>query len=290
MTRRELWSKIKNTALNAYDEHEADAVSGLIMEELYGLTKVDVILEPNCKVEVALIVEHDPEQVASLLCEAYPVQYIIGHTTFCGHKFHVGPGVLIPRPETELLVKLITDDIRDSVNSSKLGKQLNILDIGTGSGCIAVSLAAEFPDAKVVGMDISDEALTIAAENASLNNVNIDFVKSDILQSMPGGPYDVIVSNPPYVRESEKSMMKRNVLDYEPHLALFVYDDDPLLFYKAIARRGKEKLVSGGKLYFEINEALDRDMFLMLLDEGYRGIKLVNDMFGKPRIIKAWLN
>ena len=290
MTRRELWNKIKHAALNAYDEHEADAVSRLIVEELYGLTKVDLFLEPQLNVDETLIAEHAPEQVASLLFKAYPVQYIIGHTTFCGHKFLVGPGVLIPRPETELLVKLIADDIRDSENSLKHEGQLNILDVGTGSGCIAVSLAVEFPEAKVTGLDVSDEALTIAAENASLNNVSIDFVKGDILKSMPDGPYDVIVSNPPYVRDSEKGMMKRNVLDYEPQLALFVHDDDPLLFYKAIARRGKEHLVSGGRLYFEINEALDRDMFLMLLDEGYRGINLVNDMFGKPRIIKAWLN
>lgn len=305
MTRRELWDIIKKAALEAYDECEAGAAASLISEELYGLSKVDIFLDPQCTVPADVLQERDPSAVAKRLSESYPVQYIIGYTSFCCRRFNVREGVLIPRPETEALVRWIEKDISEAGRNTcrEIGDReidagdtkgevnvLRILDIGTGSGCIAVTLAAELQRSGVTAVDISEKALEVARENAELNGVVINFERIDILESMPEGPFDIIVSNPPYVRESEKEFMEDNVLLYEPELALFVKDDDPLIFYRSIARKGLSALAKGGRLYFEINEAFARETLALLVGEGYKGVELGNDLFGKPRMVKAWLN
>lgn len=215
------------------------------------------------------------------LANGEPLQYIIGYTPFCGLKFHVDRRVLVPRPETAELVEWVAADC------IKAGA---ILDIGTGSGCIAVTLANRLPECKVQGWDISDAALEVALENNRLNGTDVEFRKVDILSAQAQDcRYDVIVSNPPYVLESEKAQMEKKVLEYEPHTALFVPDTDPLLFYRAIAEFGKKALVKGGALYFEINPLESEAMRSMLSDAGYHDIEIRKDIFEKQRMIKAVL-
>ena len=221
------------------------------------------------------------EAVGRLL--AYePIQYIIGEAEFGGRTFQVAPGVLIPRPETWELVCLVVE--------TQAHRPTKLLDIGTGSGCIAISLAAELPEAQVSGVDISEEALRIARLNAERNQVSVKWIHQDILSEEADhllGVYDALVSNPPYVMEKEKATMARNVLDYEPAKALFVPDDDPLLFYRRMARLGREHLSEGGMLYFEINEQCGLQVKRLLEETGYREIELIQDFYGKDRIIKA---
>ena len=209
-----------------------------------------------------------------------PLQYVIGSTPFCGLTFKVDSRVLIPRPETAELVDWVAKDA---------GSKGSLLDVGTGSGCIAVSLAHRLLGWKVQGWDISEGALEVARENSRLNGTEVEFRKVDILNASADSKFDVIVSNPPYVMESEKAQMEDTVLEYEPHLALFVQDTDPLLFYKAIAEFGHRTLNTGGKLYFEINPLLVEEMKAMLMGAGYRDVQVRNDIFGKPRMIKAIL-
>ena len=282
MTRRELWNRIRGAALKVYGEAEASSVAALITEELYGLAKTGIFLDPADEVDAKTAGNID--DIVRQLEDARPVQYITGRAGFCGRRFSVREGVLIPRPETEELVGWIIGDFKDRGS-------LSILDIGTGSGCIAVSLAAVLPGARVTAIDISEKALEIARENASANGVEVRFLQADILaDALPAGEqFDIIVSNPPYVRESEKAQMGRNVLGYEPHQALFVDDADPLVFYREIADKGKTALAAGGALYFEINEALGRETLAMLSGAGYAGAELRRDLHGKPRIVKAWL-
>ncbi len=213
-----------------------------------------------------------------------PIQYIIGETEFYGLPFKVNKHTLIPRPETEELVDWVISEI------PPLGFR-GILDIGTGSGCIAVSLAKNLPNAKVSALDISMEALKVARENAQINTVTIDFFPCDILKAeqLPE-KYDIIVSNPPYVRESERDKMQPNVLNHEPASALFVEDKEPLVFYQAIARLSKTVLNPGGVLYFEINEYLGKDLQEVLTTEGFGKIIVKKDIFGKDRMLKCQLN
>lgn len=211
-----------------------------------------------------------------------PIQYIIGEAEFGGRTFRVSPGVLIPRPETVELVRLVA--------KTEAHRPVRILDIGTGSGCIAISLAAELPEAQVSGLDVSEEALRIARMNAERNQVSVRWIHQDILDEEADralGVYDCMVSNPPYIMEKEKVAMARNVLDYEPKEALFVPDDDPLLFYRRIAQLGKAHLCEGGTLYFEINEQCGAQMQRLLSEMGYREIRLIQDFYGKDRMIKA---
>ena len=209
-----------------------------------------------------------------------PIQYVIGETEFYGLKFSVTPDVLIPRPETEELVDLIIKETsRD---------EISILDIGTGSGCIAISLAKHLPNAHVTALDISAEALQIAQFNAALNKVEIEGVECDILKiESLDKDWDIIVSNPPYVLHSEKEKMQNNVLAYEPHTALFVSDNDPLLFYSKIAQLAHKHLTKNGKLYFEINEALGDETVEMLKLSGFEVVNLFKDVFGKHRMVSA---
>ena len=221
------------------------------------------------------------EDALDRLAKGEPLQYIIGYTPFCGLKFRVDGRVLIPRPETAELVEWVAADC------IKAGA---ILDIGTGSGCIAITLAHRLPGCKVHGWDISDAALDVARDNNRLNGTYVEFSKSDILSTQTSDcRFDVIVSNPPYVLESEKARMENRVLDYEPHTALFVPDADPLLFYRAIAEFGKKALVRGGALYFEINPLESEAMKSMLSDAGYHDIEIRKDIFEKQRMIKAVL-
>ena len=210
-----------------------------------------------------------------------PVQYIIGKETFMGLVFEVDGNVLIPRPETQELVNWILEDHRSD-------EGCKILDIGTGSGCIPVSLAHFMSGAEVEAWDISDGALDVARRNANQNEVKVLFRKQNVFEALPSESfYDVIVSNPPYITEKEKVDMEANVLDWEPSIALFVPDTDPLLFYRKIAELGLDMLVAGGALYFEINRAYGEMMRTMLEDMGYNNVELRKDMFGNDRMIKA---
>lgn len=214
------------------------------------------------------------------LAKGEPVQYIEGDAPFCGLSFKVKPGVLIPRPETAELVDWVKADWQSSANPA-------ILDVGTGSGCIAVSLAHALPNANVSAVDVSDEALGVASENAAANGVEVAFSQIDILSQEPSGSFNAIVSNPPYICHSEKANMHQNVLDFEPALALFVPDDDPLLFYRRIASLALTHLVGGGMLYFEINERFGAETVKMLQELGFSDVCLRADFFGKDRMVRA---
>mgnify|MGYP006079097835 FL=1 len=211
-----------------------------------------------------------------------PIQYILGTTEFYGLTFKVNEHTLIPRPETEELVDWVLSNLHDQ------DSMLDILDIGTGSGCIAISLAKNIPTARVSGLDISEKALEVAQENAVKNQVLVSFCKKDILETTAlKNKYDVMVSNPPYVRQLEKKAMNANVLDYEPGLALFVPNEDPLLFYRKIAQLAMVSLQTRGWLYFEINEYLSKEMDVLLKDIGFANIEIKKDFREVPRMIKC---
>lgn len=221
------------------------------------------------------------QRIISRLERHEPIQYVLGECSFYGLMFYVNPSVLIPRPETGELVEHILNNHRES--------NLRLLDIGTGSGCIAITLAQKLLHARVSAIDISPEAIATAERNARRNGVEVHFQCVDLFdpQLMFHAPFDLIISNPPYVRQSEKSEMSPNVLDYEPHTALFVPDDDPLLFYRCATRRAKEWLAPGGRLYFEINAALAEEMVALLREEGYSHVCTWRDMQGRERFAAA---
>lgn len=263
------------TLLSVYPQHEARALYMLVMEVAFGLTPTQVLLGKDKELsedKQALL-----QNIIGRLVRKEPVQYILGQADFCGHTFHVERGVLIPRPETQELVRLIC---RQSPTPC------SVLDIGTGSGCIAVSLASE--GYQVTAFDISADALRIASENASRLQVDVDFRQEDILHpSATTQLWDVIVSNPPYVCRKEATQMDTNVVEYEPHLALFVPDDDPLLFYRTIAHYALSHLKPKGRLYFEINQAYPTETASLLERMGYSQVAIHQDGFGKPRFISA---
>lgn len=278
MTRRELWDTLIRQASQGYEPREARAIAAKLCEALFGMRFTDVVIEPDAPCpsgEAGLL-----ERVLRELDQGRPVQYIIGQTTFRGLTLRVREGVLIPRPETEELVGWITAET--SADAAP-----HILDIGTGSGAIALALASEMPAARVSALDVSPQALEIARENAGLNRLTTNFIQADILRDELSGPYDLIVSNPPYVTRSEAARMQQNVLRHEPHLALFVEDGDPLLFYRVIAQKAGTALAPGGSLYFEINEQFGPQTARLLETSGYREVELRNDLFGKPRMIRA---
>ncbi|AUP77841.1 peptide chain release factor N(5)-glutamine methyltransferase [Flavivirga eckloniae] len=269
-----------------YGKEETDSFFFLLIEAYYGLTRMQLALQPGYKAgKTDTILE-----ALELLKEEQPIQYILGSTDFYGLSFKVNNHVLIPRPETEELVDWIV-----SRQKKEKQQQLNILDIGTGSGCIAISLAKSLPNAKVYALDVSKEALKVAKTNAELNDVEVAFVESDILDKelVDAGfknlKFDVIVSNPPYIREREKKMMRPNVVNNEPHLALFVKDENPLKFYEAITYFALDNLKENGLLFFEINEYLGRNMIRLLKDNGFNNIQLKQDIFKKDRMIKAFV-
>ena len=279
MTFEKFWKPLTTI----YEAGEAKAIARLVMEVRFGLSMTDVVCgKTGDDVEMQILQQR--------LLTGEPVQYILGEADFGGRTFHVEPGVLIPRPETYELCRWIMVDGRWKMED---GRNVSILDIGTGSGCIACTLAAELPDAEVMAWDISDDALRIAAENAKRTNVQVSFEKVDILNTPLlyreglGVGLDLIVSNPPYICNKERETMERNVLEHEPELALFVPDDDPLLFYRAIARYAAKALNPSGALYFEINPLYVNEMLQMLSDEGFSHTEVRNDQFGKQRFTKS---
>lgn len=267
-----------------FGSEEVNSFFNLVIEHYLNLNKIHLVLEPEYAITKT---EEQPlfEALSQLKLER-PIQYILGETEFYGLPFKVNTFTLIPRPETEELVDWIIKYELDTNNAS----QLQILDIGTGSGCIAISLAKHLPKAKVSAIDVSEEALLIAKQNADLNAVEVTFIKEDILQSSPSVSdskfrYDIIVSNPPYVRNLEKKDIRPNVLNNEPHLALFVEDENPLQFYTAICQYAQTNLNEGGKLYFEINEYLGEEMLKLLKEFKFTSVELKTDIFGKDRMI-----
>jgi release factor glutamine methyltransferase len=273
---------INHTLKDLYPTGEIKSFTRLIMDYVCGLQPHQLLM---CKSkELSDTERKEIERIVERLRQGEPVQYILGKTVFCGLRFLVNPSVLIPRPETEELVALILKECT--------GKRLRVLDVGTGSGCIAVTLSKQLPDAEVVAVDISGEALLTAGANNRANRTAVSFIQSDILATERAkeeirGTFDLIVSNPPYVMEREKGRMEKNVLLYEPAQALYVPDNDPLLFYREIARFGQDKLNDGGLLYLEINAQCGRETVCLLQREGYKKVELRQDLFGKDRIIKA---
>lgn len=267
--------------LAIYDEVEAESLFYLTLEKFHRLRRIDLALQPNLQIG-----ENEVEKWKSVLTDLKkqkPIQYILGETEFYGLPFLVNKDVLIPRPETEELVELILAESRKSKVES-----LRILDIGTGSGCIPISLKKNLPDAKVFAVDVSENALEVAKENAKLNSVEVNFIKINILETEDlDQQFDIIVSNPPYVRMLEKEEIKPNVLEFEPHLALFVEDNDPLLFYRKIAQLSKKNLNENGKLYFEINQYLGKETVGLLESLGFTNIKLLKDIYGNDRMVKC---
>jgi release factor glutamine methyltransferase len=269
-----------------YGKEEVDSFFYILTKHYYNLTRIELALEPNFT-----ITKSESDLIFNTLNDLRvekPIQYIIGETEFYGLKFTVNNNVLIPRPETEELVELIIN----KVNSGLVEKSINILDIGTGSGCIAISLAKNLPYAKVYALDVSKEALRIAKQNAQLNNVDITFIDADILKANHSifnkkFIFDIIVSNPPYVRHLEKQEIKPNVLDNEPHLALFVDDNNPLLFYDAICEFTVNNLKNNGELFFEINQYLGDEMKILLEEYNFDKIELKKDFYGNDRTIKG---
>lgn len=275
-----LYYHIKQRLLSsAYEEGEAASLAKWILAEVFDFSMLelytgkDTNFPQECRERL--------DNILTRLERFEPIQYIIGEVQFCGLDFKVTPAVLIPRPETAELVEWIAGDC-------SCRPDVRVLDIGTGSGCIAVSLASRLEEAKVTAWDISPQALSVARQNAQVNRVAVDFCEVDVLQDdLPELTVDVLVSNPPYIAERERVDMERNVLDYEPELALFVPDDDPLLFYRRIAHVGKKVLVSGGNLYFEINRAYGKETADLLESLGYHSVELRKDLLGNNRMIKA---
>lgn len=269
-----------------YDMGEARAIFYRLMEDKYGLSRVDVCLGEIDRMpeEKKIALLHD----INLLSEGVPVQHITGFQYFHGLRFDVDGGVLIPRTETEELVDWIIHDSHNQQHTPAPSRQAKVLDIGCGSGAIAVSLAKVGMD--VTAWDISDDALNITARNAKANDAEVNIVRQNALNPPMEQRqlWDIIVSNPPYICNKEKVGMDDNVLNHEPHLALFVPDDDPLLFYRAIARYAVQSLLPDGALYYEINEHYGQETVEMLYKTGFKHVTLRQDQFGKDRMIKAY--
>lgn len=266
----------------AYGLGEARAIANMVMDECYGLTQTDLLLGKDTTLSSDQ--RKDFEKIATRLIAGEPVQYVLGYTHFCGHRFLVSPSVLIPRPETEELVAAAV------AFAEGRGSSICALDLCTGSGCIAVSLALALPEARIIGVDISSDALGVAQQNADeLQACNVGFFRNDILDGgfKPDGSVNLIVSNPPYVMQSEAEKMSAHVLDHEPHLALFVPDDDPLRFYRAIADIGHRSLSPEGAILVEINSALASPTSQLFQDKGYVDVSVKADQFGRPRILQC---
>ena len=293
MTIKQYRAHFNESLKHLYPTSEIDSFFFIILEEYMGFKRIDIVLKSDFLIDknslnLMLIATKQLEQ-------EIPIQYIIEKTEFFGLPFNINKEVLIPRPETEELVERVIKEVsliktyKTDSNETTNEKQLKILDIGTGSGCIAISLKKEIPSSKISAIDVSNEALRIAKKNALLNKVDINFIHLDILKTNNLDKlYDVIVSNPPYVRELEKKEMKNNVLNNEPHLALFVDNKNPLLFYNKIAELAKNFLTKNGQLHFEINQYLGKETIKLLAEKGFKNIQLKKDIFGNDRIISAF--
>lgn len=270
--------------LGGTETGEARAVAMLLLERVAGLTTAEVLMGTS----VAPQLQEQLMRMAARVAEGEPVQYVMGEAEFCGQWLHVEPGVLIPRKETEELVNWM---VEDATALGQVQGALHVLDIGTGSGCIAVTLAHLLPQAEVEAWDVSETALRIARANAQNCGVKVNMRQVDVLKQgedteLAGG-LDLLVSNPPYICQSEALSMERNVLDHEPELALFVPDDDPLLFYRRIAQLGQTLLKKGGRLFFEINRQYGQATVSMLKDMGYEEVALRKDQFDNDRMVRA---
>lgn len=274
-------SRISRTLESLYPAHEIRSLTGIVLSHVTGLSRYQLL---SCKDKQLSVTESAKlNEILSRLMQSEPIQYILGECEFYNLSFEVNPSTLIPRPETEELVECIV--------KNHSGQYFHILDIGTGTGCIAITLAKYLPGSVIEALDISPEALQTAEKNAAKNGVSVRFMQGDILNkdthTLLRKEYDILVSNPPYVTEREKEDMEQNVLNYEPHTALFVKDNDPLLFYREIAELGLTHLKAGGFLYFEINRQYGEETIKLLESKGYTGIVKQKDLFGNDRIIKA---
>ncbi|ESU29195.1 hemK protein [Flavobacterium limnosediminis JC2902] len=263
-----------------YDEYETESFFYIILEDFHHMKRVDLALNPTFELSSELLQQW--ENVVAQLKEHRPIQYILGETEFHGLPFYVNENTLIPRPETEELVDWI---IKESKVESRKSK-VKILDIGTGTGCIAISIAKNLPEAEVFAMDVSESALAVAKKNAARNNVEVTFLHQSVLETEDlHQTFDIIVSNPPYVRNLEKKEIRKNVLDFEPHLALFVEDNDALVFYRKITELATQNLSENGQLYFEINQYLGKEMIELLEKNGFKNVELRKDVYGNDRMI-----
>lgn len=282
------YEELRKRLTSVYDEREAQAVARWVLDEAFGLSLTDI-----CCGKVSQLSADDARRLEAMtrrLEQAEPVQYVLGHAPFAGHNFEVSPAVLIPRPETEELVNWAVQSA-EAMTAAKEQTSLHILDIGTGSGCIAISVALALPQATVQAWDLSPKALDQARSNAQRLGAQVSFVQQDALQP----PHhhaclDMVLSNPPYICQREAEDMHRNVLAHEPHMALFVPNDDPLRFYRAITRYAVEALRPGGCVLFEINALYAEGTRQMMLDEGLSHIETRLDCFGKERFVKGILS
>lgn len=268
---RQIWEETAKQLEKVYDQREAQTIAYYLLEDMFQVKKASILANEA---------QHIDEQELALLVERLqhhePIQYVTGRADFYGRRFTVKPGVLIPRPETEELVHAI-------VQNNPKGKP-KILEVGVGSGCLAITLALE-TQGTIVGTDVSPEALAIAKQNARDHQVTISFFEHDVLTSdLPEHALDVLVSNPPYIPLDDQKEMSRNVLGYEPSIALFVPDDDPMVFYRRISELGLQSLKEGGEIYFEIHERLGEQVCQTLVQQGYKDVKIIKDMQGKDRV------
>ncbi len=276
MQRVELYNLLSSTAESLYGAREAEQIARMILLEVAGVSTTHLVLEPQAQCHIDNL-----DQILEEIAAGRPVQYIIGQADFCGLRFSVREGVLIPRPETEELVYRIVEEC---------APEPRILDVGSGSGAIAISLAKTIPDSKVWGVDISKDALAIARENNFRLLAGVTLIEGDALSGVENyveGEFDIVVSNPPYIPYCEQAEMRENVVCFEPHEALFVEDDNPIVFYRAIARSALNLLKSEGLLYFEVHESFWSDVVDELREMGYIGVTMIKDINDKPRIVCA---
>ncbi|MCQ2301699.1 MAG: peptide chain release factor N(5)-glutamine methyltransferase [Bacteroidales bacterium] len=290
----------RSQLVRKFSEREAEQLLRILFEDLFGLDRMKILMTPTLSIDEFQY--HQMEMAVADLLNDKPIQYVTGVAEFCDLKFKVNESVLIPRPETEEMVQMICTtsllchsnvglrEGMESIGDGAKHQPMRIWDIGTGSGCIAIALAKHFTDAEVFAFDVSEKALQVAESNALLNKVKVNFVHDDVLNphsEIFSQPVDLVVSNPPYVCEKERKTMENNVLDWEPENALFVPDADPLLFYRQILRLSKKQLSPDGAVWFEINEAMGKEMLDLCHAEGFAKAEIFDDFAGKTRVCKA---
>jgi release factor glutamine methyltransferase len=274
-----LFRELTGRILPGENKDEVSAIAYAILEDLFGLTKTDTLAARQ--IDIHPLMQEKLDEIITRLNKHEPLQYILGKAFFYGRSFLVNRSVLIPRPETELLISTIENFVRENQTH-----ELRVLDIGTGSGCIAITLALQIPGAFVFASDVSPEALDVAKENATRHKANISLMHHDILkQELPFRMFDIIVSNPPYVTEKEKQQMEGNVIEHEPFLALFVPDSDPLIFYNSIVRKGYIAMAHHGLLAVEINENFGSEVKTLFEQHGFLGVQIIRDVSGKDRVV-----
>ena len=278
---REIKHQYHRELLPLYGEHETVSMLNLLIQHFFNLSRVDQSLQPDFRLtETEMLKLHF---AVKALKKEKPIQYIIGSTGFAGLTLKVTPDVLIPRPETEEMVEKIVAEIPQD-------DEVKILDVGTGSGCVALALKSKLPKSHLTGVDVSEAAIHVASENIRLNHLDVSLLQLDILNKESWkhlDKFDVIVSNPPYVTMSDKKQMQNNVVNHEPHLALFVTDDDPLIFYRCIAELAQSHLNEQGRLWFEINESLGVEVTELLKNKGFHAVILHHDLNNKPRFVSC---